>query len=130
MKILALLILSAAMSFAADISGKWTFNVVLDAGSGSPTFEFQQTGDKLTGTYHGQFGDAKLTGTVTGNNVEFTFSGQAGTVKYTGRSTERRRYLESANTERLGAGRLPERRISGVFRGDRSGTHSLTVRLN
>jgi hypothetical protein len=84
MKILALLILSAAMSLAADISGKWTFNVVLDAGGGSPTFEFQQTGDKLAGTYHGQFGDAKLTGTVTGSKVEFSFSGQGGTVKYTG----------------------------------------------
>jgi len=84
MKKLALFVVFAAMSFAADISGKWTFHVVLDAGSGDPNFEFQQTGDKLAGTYHGQFGDAKLTGTVTGNNVEFTFSGQAGTVKYTG----------------------------------------------
>jgi hypothetical protein len=84
MKILALMILSAAMTFAADITGKWTFNVVLDAGSGTPTFEFQQSGEKLTGTYNGQFGDAKLTGTVVGNKVEFTFTGQAGTVKYTG----------------------------------------------
>jgi hypothetical protein len=84
MKILALMILSAAMTFAADITGKWTFNVVLDAGGGSPTFEFEQKGDKLTGMYHGQVGDAKLTGTVTGNKVEFSFSGQAGTVKYVG----------------------------------------------
>lgn len=84
MKILALLILSAALTFAADITGKWTFNVVLDAGSGTPTFDFQQTGDKITGNYHGQFGDAKLTGTVVGNKVEFSFSGQAGTVKYSG----------------------------------------------
>lgn len=85
MKILALLILSAAMSFATDISGKWTFNVVLDAGSGSPHFEFTQSGDKLTGKYHSDtFGDADLTGTVTGNKVEFTFGGQAGTVKYAG----------------------------------------------
>lgn len=84
MKTLALLILSAALSFAADISGKWTFNVVLDAGSGAPTFEFKQTGEKLTGTYHGAVGDAELTGTVKGDKVEFTFGGQAGTVKYTG----------------------------------------------
>jgi hypothetical protein len=84
MRILALLILSAAMTFAADISGKWTFNVVLDAGGGMPTFEFTQTGDKLTGKYHGQVGDADLTGTITGNKVEFTFSSQAGSVKYTG----------------------------------------------
>ena len=81
---LALLILSAALSFAADITGKWTLNVVLDAGSGSPTFDFVQAGEKLTGKYHGQFGDADLTGTVKGDKIEFTFGGAAGTVKYTG----------------------------------------------
>jgi hypothetical protein len=85
MKILALLILSAAMTFAADITGKWTANVVLDAGSGSPNFEFHQSGDKITGTYSGTVGEAKLTGTVTGNKVEFTFdAGEAGAVKYSG----------------------------------------------
>jgi len=84
MRTIALLLLSAALSFAADISGKWTFNVVLDAGSGSPTFEFKQAGEKLTGTYHGQFGEANLTGTVKGDKVEFSFSGDAGTVTYTG----------------------------------------------
>lgn len=79
-----LLLLSAALSFAADITGKWTFNVVLDAGSGSPTFEFKQNGEKLTGSYHGQFGDAELTGTVKGDKVEFSFGGQLGTVVYSG----------------------------------------------
>jgi hypothetical protein len=84
MRTIALLILSAALSFAADISGKWTFNVVLDAGSGSPTFEFKQAGEKITGTYKGQFGEAALTGTVKGDKVEFSFSGEAGTVAYSG----------------------------------------------
>jgi hypothetical protein len=84
MKTLVLFFAIAAMTFAADISGKWTFQVVLDAGGGSPTFEFTQTGEKLTGMYHGQLGDAKLTGTVKGDKVEFTFGGDAGTVKYSG----------------------------------------------
>ncbi len=85
MKLIALMILSAAMTFAADITGKWTFNVVLDAGGGSPTFEFKQAGEKLTGTYHGTVGEAQLTGTVKGNAVEFSFSvDQVGNVKYTG----------------------------------------------
>ncbi len=84
MKMLALLILSAALTFAADITGKLTLTVVLDAGGGSPTFEFVQSGEKLTGKYHGQFGDADLTGTVKGDKIEFTFGGAAGTVKYTG----------------------------------------------
>jgi hypothetical protein len=84
MKTLALLILSAALSFAADISGKWTFQVNLDAGSGSPTFEFTQKGEALTGMYHGTFGDAKLTGTVKGDKVEFSFGSDAGQSMYSG----------------------------------------------
>ncbi len=68
----------------ADITGKWNFEVVLDAGSGSPTFDFTQTGETLTGMYHGQFGEAKLAGTVKGDKVDFTFGGAMGTVKYSG----------------------------------------------
>src|SRR5271166_5200606 len=77
------LVLFLAM-FLADISGKWSFDVVLDAGSGSPHFEFTQSGETLTGMYHGQFGDAKVTGTVKGDKVELNFGGAAGSVKYTG----------------------------------------------
>jgi hypothetical protein len=84
MKTLVLFFAITALAFAADISGKWSFEVVLDAGSGSPGFEFTQTGDNLTGMYHGQFGDAKVSGTVKGDKVEFTFGGDAGTVKYSG----------------------------------------------
>src|SRR5262249_29220351 len=84
MKTLTLLLLSAALSFAADITGKWTFNVVLDAGTGSPTFEFQQKGETLTGTYRGQFGEAPVKGTVKGDKVEFSFQGATGEAKYSG----------------------------------------------
>jgi hypothetical protein len=77
-------ILSAGLALGADISGKWTGNVVLDAGSGSPTLEFKQTGERLTGTYHGTFGDAELTGTVKGDKVEFTFGNDAAKATYTG----------------------------------------------
>ena len=84
MKTLVLLFALASLALAADISGKWSFDVVLDAGSGSPNFEFTQTGETLTGMYHGQFGDAKVTGTVKGDKVEFTFSSDAGSAKYSG----------------------------------------------
>ena len=84
MKTLVAFFAVCALAFAADISGKWSFDVVLDAGSGSPNFEFTQTGETLTGMYHGQFGDAKLTGTVKGDKVEFTFGSDAGSVKYSG----------------------------------------------
>jgi hypothetical protein len=84
MKTLVLFLTMAALALAADISGKWNFEVVLDAGSGSPRFEFTQTGETITGMYHGQLGDAKLTGTVKGDKVEFTVAGDALTAKYTG----------------------------------------------
>ena len=84
MKYLVTLLLSATLAFGADISGKWTANVVLDAGSGSPNFEFKQTGETLTGMYHGQFGDAPLTGTVKGNKVEFSFGTDAAKAAYSG----------------------------------------------
>jgi hypothetical protein len=84
MRTFVLLLLTAALSFAADITGKWTFNVVLDAGSGSPSFEFVQKGENLTGKYQGQFGEAPVTGTVKGDKVEFSFTGPAGTAKYSG----------------------------------------------
>jgi hypothetical protein len=84
MKTLVLLFAITALAFAADISGKWACEVVLDAGSGSPNFEFTQTGENITGMYHGQFGDAKVTGTVKGDKVEFSFGSDAGSAKYVG----------------------------------------------
>ena len=35
---------------AADLTGTWSANVVLDAGNGTATFKLTQTGDTLSGT--------------------------------------------------------------------------------
>jgi hypothetical protein len=71
-----------------DISGAWAFQVETPAGSGTPTFTFKQEGEKLTGQYKGQFGEAPLTGSVKGNKIDFSIKvqaqGQEGTIKYTG----------------------------------------------
>ncbi|MEZ5354412.1 MAG: hypothetical protein R2762_17385 [Bryobacteraceae bacterium] len=75
---LAALSLCATLALAADITGKWDFEVVLDIGSGNPTFTFTQDGERLTGTYSGAAGDAKLTGVVKGDQVEFTFPANLG----------------------------------------------------
>jgi len=69
---------------AADVTGKWTFSVQLDMGSGSPTFVFEQDGENLTGTYSGEAGQAKLKGTVKGNEIQFSFDSDFGVVKYEG----------------------------------------------
>ena len=86
--VLLLSVLSFA-AFAHDISGKWDFHVETDAGSGDPSFEFHQDGEKLTGTYNGTFGTAPLNGTVKGDSVEFTIevtmADQKGTIVYRGK---------------------------------------------
>ncbi len=104
MKTLVLFFALAALAFAADISGKWTFEVVLDAGSGSPTFEFTQSGETLTGTYHGQFGEAKVTGTVKGDKVDFTFGGDAGSVKYSGTILDAKKMKGTVDYGEVGKG--------------------------
>jgi hypothetical protein len=71
-----------------DISGEWVFDVQTDQGGGSPSFVFKQAGEKLTGKYKGLFGEADLTGTVTGNKMKFSFGadaqGTAVTITYEG----------------------------------------------
>jgi hypothetical protein len=71
-----------------DLSGNWVFDVQTEAGGGNPGFVFKQDGDKLTGKYKGLFGEADLTGTVTGKTMKFSFSadaqGTAITVTYEG----------------------------------------------
>jgi len=73
LRIVCALVLVSMTAFAHDITGKWTFQVETQLGTGAPTFEFKQTGDKLTGTYNGAFGTAQLTGKVTGDDIEFSF---------------------------------------------------------
>ena len=79
-----LLALLALPLLAADISGNWTFQVDLGGQGGSPKFSFQQKGEVLTGTYSGQLGESKLTGTVKGGKVEFQFEISGVAVAYTG----------------------------------------------
>jgi hypothetical protein len=92
MKRLALvLFLSAVSMLAADVTGKWSATVETDAGTGSPSFVFKQSGETLTGTYAGMLGEAPLTGTVKGDDIEFSFKaapqGETVTVKYKGKVT-------------------------------------------
>ncbi len=60
--------------FAADITGIWQFSLQTPTTKGSPSFEFKQDGENLTGTYSGKFGKATVSGTVKGDEVEFTFN--------------------------------------------------------
>lgn len=86
-KLLLVALITVCAALAADISGNWDFLVNSDAGSGSPSFTFRQDGEKLTGTYSGALGEAKLTGSVKGDTIEFSFepSGANGVVRYKGK---------------------------------------------
>src|SRR5258707_9975087 len=75
------LLASAALLQAqakVDVTGKWAFNVETSAGAGTPAMTFKQEGEKLTGKYSGQLGEADITGTVKGAAVAFTFNVDAG----------------------------------------------------
>ena len=77
-------VLSCA-AWAADISGAWQFALVTPTTKGSPSFEFKQDGETLTGTYAGKFGKANVSGTVKGDQVEFTFGvPNSGKARYKG----------------------------------------------
>jgi hypothetical protein len=56
-----------------DVTGKWIADVQTSAGSGTPTFTFKQDGEKLTGHYSGQLGEADLTGSVKGKEISYSF---------------------------------------------------------
>jgi hypothetical protein len=105
---LLLFALISAAALAHDVTGNWTFQVVTDAGSGSPTFVFKQIGEKLTGTYSGLFGTAELNGTVKGDDIEFFF--EAGTadqkakIVYKGKIESATRMKGSADLGGMGSG--------------------------
>jgi hypothetical protein len=86
---IALVLSSARLGAqATNVTGEWAFTVQTDQGGGSPTITFKQDGEKLTGKYVGQLGNADLTGTVKGNAIKFSFTidvqGQQAPVNYEG----------------------------------------------
>ncbi len=76
---LVALALVSTVSLAAvalhDLTGAWDFEVVTENGTGTPTVQFKQAGDKLTGTYESRMlGVRALTGAVKGDSVTFTLA--------------------------------------------------------
>jgi hypothetical protein len=68
------------------ITGLWSFDVRLPTGGGTATFGFEQDGEQLRGAYRGSYGTAELSGTVSGDQVEFAFETErTGRVRFAGR---------------------------------------------
>jgi len=88
--VLALVVaaVTAGRAQTVDVTGDWAFTVETGMGSGSPAITFKQDGEKLTGTYGGQLGNANFTGTGKGTAIQFSFTlnaqGQEVDVNYTG----------------------------------------------
>jgi hypothetical protein len=73
----------AAQAAKVDVSGVWTFTVQSEAGTSTPTVTLNQSGEKLTGHYSSLLvGEADLTGTVKGQNIEFTVSADVQGTKF------------------------------------------------
>jgi len=72
-----------------DLTGTWVFNVVTDAGGGTPTVVLTQKGDSLSGSYSSEvFGEQRVRGTATEGRLTFSFTADLGgtslTVTYRG----------------------------------------------
>ena len=81
-RLICALLLCMHFAFAADVSGTWQLTVETKQGTGSPTVVLHQQGEQLSGTFNSQiFGEAKITGSVKGNSIEFDFEGDAGGQK-------------------------------------------------
>ena len=67
-----------------DVSGTWDVEIEIAGQTGKPVFTFKQDGEKLSGKYKGQFGEADVTGKLKGNAIEFSFETQGMKIVYTG----------------------------------------------
>jgi hypothetical protein len=56
-----------------DVSGAWVLDVSTATGSGPLTVTLKQEGEKLTGQYSGQLGEAALSGALKGSAITFQF---------------------------------------------------------
>jgi hypothetical protein len=75
-----------------DLTGTWAFEVLTPAGTRTPTVVLKHEGEKLTGRYKSQLGEAAVTGKVTGTNFSFEVTlpieGSQVTLTYAGTAAE------------------------------------------
>jgi len=87
---LVLFIVVAVPSLRAqtDVTGSWDLTVQSKQGTATPSVTLQQSGEKLSGTYHGRMGDTRVEGTLRGNDIRFAvtlrFQDQSFVITYTG----------------------------------------------
>jgi hypothetical protein len=90
-----LILLSCALAvaaFAADVTGKWTYEMQGRNGAMTGTLNLKADGNTVTGTVSGRGGDTEISdGKIDGDTVTFTvvreFNGNKATMKYNGTVT-------------------------------------------
>lgn len=82
---IVVLLISAHLRFAENVTGTWQMEVQTDMGSGSPTFVLKQD-DKgaITGTYSGQLGETPVKGMIKGDVIHMEFDIQGNLIEYDG----------------------------------------------
>jgi hypothetical protein len=72
--LLALFALCAMIASAADVTGKWKYEITTQDGQKREgTFNLKSEGGKITGTIESQMGSSPIQeGTVSGDNVSFS----------------------------------------------------------
>jgi hypothetical protein len=58
---------------APNVGGKWNVEVKFQDMTGTPTFTLVHAGQNLIGHYQGRLGEADVTGSVKGNDIEWSF---------------------------------------------------------
>ena len=87
-----LILLSCALAvaaFAADVTGKWTYEMQGRNGAMTGTLNLKADGNTVTGTVSGRGGDTEISdGKIDGDTLTFNvvreFNGNKVTMKYTG----------------------------------------------
>jgi hypothetical protein len=57
-----------------DVTGAWDLRVEAPEGTATPTMDLVQEGEKITGTYAGQMGKARLEGTLQDDRIQFSLT--------------------------------------------------------
>ncbi len=76
--------LAPAQEKKADVTGRWSMTVESEAGAGTPTVTFKQSGDTISGRYSSQaLGERDFTGTLKDGKIEFGFTAEVGGQQFT-----------------------------------------------
>ena len=93
---------------AVNITGTWevTIHYPPPDGDYQATYVLKQDGGKITGTYHGMYGPAEVTGTIKSNDVALIVTVHGSTARFSGKVPSATK-MSGTMTLRLDSSSLP-----------------------